>query len=352
MMLALLLACPNPQGSESGKDTVKLDSDTGVTDSDSSIVDSDTGDTDSGMETGEDSDTSTCENTYDTSRTFAVPTTCDRSLGWTDVTAGLAFTCGVRSDGCAECWGVWVDFQAYTPPGESFVSVATSNTGVSGDYGRVCGQLSTGDGVCWGGRNFSGPSISPEGRYSAVTAGGAYGYGLGDDGRLVTWMPGYDECQVGPYITIAANDGGYAAVDTAGSVRVHVAFGNNVYPTGVWTSFSMGFSLACGIRADLDGAITCVDAYYGTEVDGMPAEQASTGFLDVCVAGNDEACALDASGIPVCWNTMSTFSDLLSPPPGPFTKITCGSRHACGLTAEGAIACWGNDVGGETTPPS
>lgn len=88
--LTMLLAACTHHATETGKP-----GDTGIVDSDSGQTETaDTGETGETAETG-DSDTA-----VDTA-----PPRCDRSLGWKYVAAGTYQTCGIHTDGCAECWG-------------------------------------------------------------------------------------------------------------------------------------------------------------------------------------------------------------------------------------------------------
>ena len=261
-------------------------------------------------------------------------------------------TCGVHSDGCAECWGYWVTQEGYVPPGEDFTTIALANMGYSEDDMQACALSTTGAAICWGGSNEYNPNAAPDGDYVAIAAGGVpAGYAVGSDGRFVGWGQD-DACFEGTFYRVAASDQVVAATQVDGVVVLGTFPYSLHLLDGHWSIFAVASHAGCGIRDDLDGVIQCVSAYDLSEVEAPAEVTENVDFLDVCVTGDDEACALDASGIPICWNTASYYDDLLSPPPGPFTKITCGTGHACGLTAEGAIECWGDDIGGETTPPS
>ena len=68
------------------------------------------------------------------------------------VSAGWFHSCGVRTDGSVECWGVNVDWEGNvvgqaTPPGSSFTSV-------SAGWFHSCGVRTDGSVECWGNNDF------------------------------------------------------------------------------------------------------------------------------------------------------------------------------------------------------
>ena len=72
---------------------------------------------------------------------------------FTSVSAGGSHTCGVRTDGTIDCWGLDLYGEASPPEGQ-FASV-------SAGQGHTCGVRPRGDVVCWGsdedGQNFLAP---------------------------------------------------------------------------------------------------------------------------------------------------------------------------------------------------
>ena len=94
---------------------------------------------------------------------------------FTSVSAGVAYTCGVRVDGSLECWG---DVE-WEPTGE-FVSVGAG-------FGHTCGVKADSSVVCRSYADWIDPSTSASGEFVSVSAGSGYGCGLRTDGSVACW---------------------------------------------------------------------------------------------------------------------------------------------------------------------
>ena len=101
--------------------------------------------------------------------------------GFTAVSAGNGFSCGIRSDGTAACWGRNSDGQAEAPEGEFSM--------VSAGGEHACGLLADGTVVCWG-ANGDGRTDAPDGKFSAVSAGGQHSCGVRSNWSLACWGAG------------------------------------------------------------------------------------------------------------------------------------------------------------------
>ena len=97
---------------------------------------------------------------------------------FTNVGAGFGYTCAVRPDASAECWGdPWSDV---APPAElRFKSV------IPGDI-HACGILLDDTVACWG-SNDDGKSTPPAGAYKQISLGGEYSCGIHMDGTVECW---------------------------------------------------------------------------------------------------------------------------------------------------------------------
>ena len=100
------------------------------------------------------------------------------SASFTEVSAGGAHSCGLRSDGSLVCWGDNSSGQAVAPSG--------SFSQVSAGSGHSCGLRSDGSLVCWG-DNILGQAVAASGSFSQVSAGIFHSCGLRSDGSLVCW---------------------------------------------------------------------------------------------------------------------------------------------------------------------
>lgn len=361
MFVLLLIACTDGPDTgvsvdTNGADTYNpdtdpaVDSDTGQADTDSGGGDTDSGaeDTDSG---GEDTDSGivdTCSTGSDPPPEPPPSVACTASLPWIDVAAGIDMTCGVKSDGCAECWGANADLDRFSVPGAAFQTIVMSNS-TTGLFPHVCGIDVDGAVLCWGGTSGYGEDETPAGTFVSVGITESAGAGVRDDGRLVGWAVRAG-CAEGSWSEVVASGDWFAGSQTDGTLKVGLAPDYWVTATGVWATLATGGTAVCGLRVDLGAAVGCVAANDATDITSLLALPPDGGFVDVCVSADDEVCALDTTGTPTCWHAGSAY--LADPPPGPFVKLACGAQHACALTAEGSIECWGNDLYGETIPPS
>ena len=92
--------------------------------------------------------------------------------------AGEEDTCGVRTDGAAECWGDDAGGQA-TPPGGSFASL-------SAGLRSTCGVRRDGPVECWG-DDICGQATPPPGEFASVSAGALHTCGVRTDGSVECW---------------------------------------------------------------------------------------------------------------------------------------------------------------------
>ncbi|HEX6307514.1 MAG TPA: Ig-like domain-containing protein [Longimicrobiales bacterium] len=235
--------------------------------------------------------------------------------------AGSQYSCALRSDGAAYCWGA-------NPRGQlgdgtqapSAVPVEVSGRHafeqlVVGDL-NACGITATGEAYCWGDN-----SLGQLGAGSSVP--------LSRDPMPVA--------------------GGHRFVQ-----------------------ISVGLRITCGIATD--GLTYCwgtnANGQLGTGTTGGFSDQpvpvansGALGFVEVSV-GFFAACARGTGGVH-CWGGASYFGNgttgAIVPTPTPaagganFAALAAGSLYACGLDAAGAASCWGSQTSGElgtgsTTP--
>ena len=216
------------------------------------------------------------------------------------VSAGIAHTCGVRSDGTVACWG-GNNFGEATPPTGTF-------TQVSAGVHYTCGVRSNGVLACWGWNNF-GEATPPTGTFTQISAGGSYACGVRSDGTVACW--GYN------------NDG------------------EATPPAGTFTQVSAGVNYTCGVRSN--GTLAC----WGWSDDGQLTPPTGT-FIQVS-AGQEHICGLRSDGTIACWGYNEHGE--ATPPSGTFTQIDADFWHTCGVRSDGSVACWGWNDSGQTNPP-
>ncbi len=120
------------------------------------------------------------------------------SAGWNQ------YTCGVRADGSAVCWG-WDRNGRTMPPEGSFAHVSTG-------YKHVCGLKTDGSVACWG-DNYYGHATPPEGNFISVSA--EQDYNCGGEDRWLRPLLGIWQRGLGP-----AYDGGVCLCQRRGIPRL------------------------------------------------------------------------------------------------------------------------------------
>ncbi|MXZ95980.1 MAG: hypothetical protein F4Y99_08660, partial [Acidimicrobiaceae bacterium] len=116
------------------------------------------------------------------------------------LSSGGEHTCGVRSDGTVECWGLNSHGQTEAPEA-AFVTV-------SGGRLHSCGLLTDGTVICWGDNRY-GQSDALTGEFASVTAGDRHSCGVRFDGSVACWGENRSRQAAGP-------DGQFSLVSAGG----------------------------------------------------------------------------------------------------------------------------------------
>ncbi len=278
---------------------------------------------------------------------------------WTHVSAGDVQTCAVRGNGALACWGgdeydglphtsdtgAWVDHgDDYTPAGR-YVEVALPAGGRGPGTWHTCAVDSNLDAACWGRHDHGQTDPAYVNGNLALTrttsCGIRYDASIGCWGerdRGPYYDDGFTDLAAGLSTLCAVHSEGYVACFDAAEEYENRYGGPPGYfrAVGVWHH-------ACATARG--GPIECWDPVTGSSwtPPGLPVE---SGFLDLCVGGEDGGCALDADGRATCWGPYLT-----APPDVTFTQLSCGNTHACGVTHAGEIACWGDCAHGQCDVP-
>lgn len=224
---------------------------------------------------------------------------------FSSVTAGIAVSCGLRTDGTATCWGSDdpLDASLLAVPAHAFSAVSAGGShscGVRADDGAV---------VCWG-KGDPSRLDAPAGAFVAVTVGNLHSCGLRADGTVLCWGGNPD--------------------------------GQSDAPAGSFAQIDAGNRHSCGVRADQ--TVAC----WGKNDQGQRG--APTGAFKAVSAGHGHACGLRADQTVECWGANAYGQS--DPPQGTFSQVAAGDRYSCGLRTDGTIICWGTNFYGHVGAPS
>jgi alpha-tubulin suppressor-like RCC1 family protein len=275
------------------------------------------------------------------------------------VSAGEGFSCALRRDGTAFCWGSNDHGELGTGTrGASLepvrVSTALRFASVSTGSTFACALTTDGEAYCWGnaGPDDEGPGAVPgarierrvpsavagEHKFASLSAGGAHACGVTTSGIAYCWGEN-DEGQLGDGTTKASE----VPVRVASDAR--------------FRSVTTGFAHTCGLA--VDGRAYCWGA---RGVDGGAAARsrpvAVGGALRFAMlsAGSFYTCGVATSGAGYCWgdNQFGQLGDGTTRPSAEPRGVTGGHRfrrivakrangrpHTCGLTVDGTALCWG-----------
>lgn len=225
------------------------------------------------------------------------------------VSAGAGFTCALRRDGAAYCWG-------------------------DNDHG----ELGTGT----RGASLAPAPVSTPLKFSSVSAGSSFACALTTDGAAYCW--------------------GLAALDDAGLGPVRGEPIQRRLPAPVaggltFASLSAGDAHACGITTA--GVAYC----WGENDEGQlgdgtttssetPLRVATDARFRSVTAGQSHSCALATDGRAYCWGSGAVWkAGSATKHSRPtmvagslrFATLSAGSYYTCGVTTTAAGYCWGGN---------
>lgn len=296
-------------------------------------------------------------------------------MAWTDVSAGIAHTCGVAG-GNLYCWGSDDDGALGNGSlGTSLVpqeiGVGTTWATVSAAWGHTCAIDSNSERWCWGNNDRdalgagsgtmareTSPVMTSNGPagWLRLVGGGNFGCGISSGAELQLWCWGdNDQRELGVGATPATSDT---------PLRV-------LGPSADWQQLATDslYGAVCGIRAPngSGGDLWCWgynsagQLGSGNVTTPLPPMEVGTArdWLRIDL-GLDFACGISATLELRCWgyNDSKQVSDVdvLSVgsiptnaimPGTTFNEVTLGWKHACAVTSNNVVICWGDGSAGQ-----
>lgn len=292
---------------------------------------------------------------------------------WSEISAGISYTCGVRDDGTAWCWGRGSEGQRgdgmRTETAATPVAVITKAvTGrkwlmISAASNTTCGLRDDASIWCWGALTDSHeetvlserPVMVAQRGWRSVQTGGGTICATQKDGSAWCWgSAGFGSLGSG---TDAATPDPQIVVSTGVS-------------GSAWIAVAPGGDATCGIRDD--GTAWC----WGNNANGALGNAASraasalpvevntnglTGTRWTVIDVNDgTVCGLRDDKSAWCWGRGysgqlgdDTTETQRSPAPVKTLQVTAwrdisvGEFHTCGIADNGSAWCWGANFDGE-----
>jgi alpha-tubulin suppressor-like RCC1 family protein len=282
------------------------------------------------------------------------------------IAAGENFTCVLRVDGTARCWGFGNSGQLGNGTfNNSSVPVTVSGlsnaVAITAGRGHACALLADGTARCWGSGNSgklgNGSAADQESPVPVSGLNGAVAVVAGYFHTCALLVDGSGQCW-------GRNLEGQLGDGTLVSKTVPTPVSQLTQAIAIAT----GFTHTCAVRSD--GGMRC----WGNNQGGQLGDGTTTSRLDAgtpvvglsnaveVTAGDLHTCALDTSGTARCWGDNGfgqlgngTFSP--SSVPATVTGVTGstagrgivagGNAFSCARRASGAAACWGQDSEGE-----
>ena len=283
------------------------------------------------------------------------------------ITVGGGFSCGIKADRTAVCWGIKHHVLADTPAGEF--------TAISAGFVFTCGIRADRTVVCWLSNHAipdalfaeirgdfpagESPLDAPAGEFTAISAGKSHSCGIRADRTAVCWGGNYDgqaDAPAGEFTAISAST--YHSCGIRAD-RTAVCWGLNFFgradaPAGEFTAISAGEYHSCGIRADRTAVC------WGADDDA--AADAPAGEFTAVSAGDGQSCGIRADRTAVCWgfpcpptvwlNQCQGYSTAwwFGVPAGEFIAVAAGWQ-TCGIRVDRTAVCW-RAPGPESEPPA
>jgi len=319
------------------------------------------------------------ENTYgqlgngdDTVGGSATPLRVGAGLGlaFTQLVAGLEFTCGLSTEGDVWCWGSNESFvlgrddigSSSDPvllPGQGFTAISAMGYG-------ACGLDLTGAAWCWGYGSEDFELGNPEVTDHTPVPVQVVGPTEDDDPLSFLYLAHGTYHTCGLTASAQLYCWGYNSSGRIGDgTQDSVSRPKEPLPGEAILAVGVGRAHSCAVKADETtwcwGSNDLGQIFPFGDASSVLEPALRLGadeFVPVSFAfGDSHSCALDARGTAWCWGnpgygTLGR-SDLDAMEPGPidaqlsFVSLASRGSHTCGLATDGKVYCWGNNDSGQ-----
>mgnify|MGYP002621977476 CR=1 FL=1 len=290
-----------------------------------------------------------------------VPARVGSNAGWTSVSAGDGFTCGVQS-GYRYCWGANAVGQLglgdYTDRNAPRRNTGESNNWatVTAGTGHVCGLRTSGLAQCWGLNSFGQlglndttnrnlpRTVSGGHTWSVISAGAFHTCGLDTDGVRFCWganhhyelgLPGDQEQRLVP--TSHGNEGTWQSIDAGDRTSCGVSSGRRVY---CWGQNTYGHA-GSGNTLPQDEPVQVMTSAAAVSSGGLHACLVRTNGNLYCWGGNEAGRLGDGT-------TTNRYTPVSVSSQAPlWSSVSAGSGHTCGIRVDGTLYCWGYNATGQ-----
>jgi len=217
-------------------------------------------------------------------------------------------------------------------------------TAISAGKNHACGLRPDGHVECWGDPADLQGEPPADQTFTAISVAGPRSCGLRSDGKVQCWGGWAPPLLTNEeYVALSAGRDNLCAVAQDHSVRCWDAYGYAVLSPPADVRFGFGAIDAaewrtCQIRS-LDGQLHCFDG-----------SAPSMGNYNEVGVGEQFGCARDSHGKVLCWG-----DDQYQQIEAPFDSLhglSLGRAHACALRSDNSDAvCWGWNSNGQTDAP-
>ena len=298
--------------------------------------------------------------------TSSIPSLVAGDHVFSAISEGYNHTCAMKSDGSVFCWGSGASGSLGDGSNSSLATVPGPVLGghvftdITLGHAYSCSLKVDGSAFCWGNNtrgqlginstiNQTSPiEVNGDHAFASIDLGYQHSCGVEVNGTTFCW---------------GSNSSGQLGDNTTNDQLVPT----QIFGSDLFTSISLGAQHTCGLQ--IEGSIMCWgnndNQQLGLGTENLPNSQSPVSvnhedlqFVSVSV-GNTHTCGLTALGLPMCWGSNSygqvgdnsSDTDRFNPQAVSgfprFTQLSLGQDFSCGLKGDGTALCWGYNFNGQ-----